>query len=83
MCINDGGLTKIHSLYVCICMHIQYMHAYKYISNGTSLLQMLLDLNFSLFTEVYSIHKSFITQYYTETQNGVLIIEVPSIHGCV
>ena len=51
---------------------------------GTSLLRTLWDFNLVLNTEVSSIQRSFNTlQYYTGTQNGVLITEVSTFQRFV
>ena len=57
---------------------------YKYVYSGTSLLKTFGTLILVLITEVSSIQRSLNTlQYYTGTENGVLIIEVPAIQRIV
>ena len=60
-----------------LCMYFKYeVNGYS----GASLLGTLWNLDFSPITEVSSLQRSLNTlQYYTGTQNGVLITEVSAI----
>ena len=66
-----------------VLMYIR-MYVRTYVYSGTSLLRTLWDLDFSPYYRGVLIQRSLSTlQYYTGTQNGVLIIEVSAIQRFV
>ena len=62
---------------MCACMCVTYEYSHVTVYSGTSLLRTFWDLNFSpYYRGVLNSEVTNTLQYYTETQNGVLITAV-------